>query len=404
MIRLTLNRQRIACSKHAAQTFAVSRMPKRYTSEAGVEYIIGTIEEIEQRFGARVPLASGADGLLYRLGDKQYLLKIYYDDLALDREYQIMHAIADEMTTSEYVSRVYSVYKIDNLASTPVDFFDELSRWVYLTIGAPPIEQVEFTGVYAMVYEYFDGVPLDEYANTFLKNTPSVEQIRSIVNIVTGAFKALDEVGIVHRDIHEGNVLISRDGRVARIIDYAQTCIIPDTILSRHLDGKYDCEHDLDEYSLEIDWIATPKHIKELHQGSIRDKSVFFHTLRAEQVFDVGYQLTRMIASERLIKVFGGRSRYAARDVSNDVLDELVNERLYKADAEIDKALRTMLGMVVLNVDPEFPSELPLMPSTTSTGVSLSSSVESLRRTSRAQRRFYATYNTGNLELRTLRM
>ncbi len=73
-----------------------------------------------------------------------------------------------------------------------------------------------FTGYILM--EYIDGVKLDEYIHDYSPSHKIASLDQVFIELIDG-FQYIEEHGIIHRDIREGNILIDKAGNV-KIIDF----------------------------------------------------------------------------------------------------------------------------------------------------------------------------------------
>lgn len=109
------------------------------------------------------------------------LQKDFYDSFL--REIKIMHKL-----NHQNIVRIYNYYAYESL----------------------------FTGYILM--EYIDGTNIDDYLMNYVPWDSVTSPEELFIQLIDG-FCYLEEHGIVHRDIREGNILINKDG-VAKIIDF----------------------------------------------------------------------------------------------------------------------------------------------------------------------------------------
>lgn len=79
----------------------------------------------------------------------------------------------------------------------------------------------EKSGAY-LVMEYVNGVPLDhhDHPDTLLR----LEQVLSVIAQVAGALRYASSLGVVHRDVKPGNIILKPNG-IAKLADFG--CAIP---------------------------------------------------------------------------------------------------------------------------------------------------------------------------------
>lgn len=78
------------------------------------------------------------------------------------------------------------------------------------------VEQDDFA---CLIVEYIDGVTLDEYIMRVTGPLPGTKATGIICPILEAVQYAHDN-GIFHRDIKPGNIMVSRDGRMVRVMDF----------------------------------------------------------------------------------------------------------------------------------------------------------------------------------------
>lgn len=69
-----------------------------------------------------------------------------------------------------------------------------------------------------IIMEYIDGQNIEEYLNEYLPWDSAVSPDNIFMQLIDG-FDYIEKRGIVHRDIREGNILITKDG-IVKIIDF----------------------------------------------------------------------------------------------------------------------------------------------------------------------------------------
>ena len=120
--------------------------------------------------------------------------------------------------------------------------------------------ETRYTGYILM--EYIEGKRIDEYLSdsSFCSNDINPDNIFS--QLIDG-FSYMEKQGIVHRDIREGNILVTKDG-IVKIIDFGLGKIFSplkgisndskvdiinrqglDKLPNEHTTGKYDSQTDM---------------------------------------------------------------------------------------------------------------------------------------------------------------
>jgi predicted Ser/Thr protein kinase len=80
-------------------------------------------------------------------------------------------------------------------------------------------DYVEQENLACLVMEYIDGVTLDEYINRYTGPIPAARAV-NIMSAVLDAVQYAHDRKIFHRDIKPGNIMITRDGKMVRIMDF----------------------------------------------------------------------------------------------------------------------------------------------------------------------------------------
>jgi serine/threonine protein kinase len=111
---------------------------------------------------------------------------------------------------------IYAIICSDDIKSrirTPTDTIPEN----FFCRRTEPLPSEDETYCYAL-FEYIDGVSIDAYKNMESEVIPLTRQLFDAVHY-------LHTIGIAHRDIKPGNVMITRDGRL-KLIDLGSACFI----------------------------------------------------------------------------------------------------------------------------------------------------------------------------------
>ena len=85
------------------------------------------------------------------------------------------------------------------------------------------LRQKKVNDRYALILEYFDGIPLRDY---FRNNRVSLEQFLNIASRIAGILGEIHGAGIIHRDIGGGNILINPGSGEINIIDFGISSLI----------------------------------------------------------------------------------------------------------------------------------------------------------------------------------
>jgi len=140
----------------------------------------------------------GAMGIVYRVHDSRF---------ACDRALKILR--------SELVDEEDIVQRFREEGKAAVRAAGEISHPNIVTV----YDAGEFDRRPYIVMELFRGVPLDGLVATGRSFT--VLEVMHFGNQLAGALASAHNHGVVHRDIKPGNVLISEDGRLAKLTDFS---------------------------------------------------------------------------------------------------------------------------------------------------------------------------------------
>lgn len=95
-------------------------------------------------------------------------------------------------------------------------YFGRLSTEVSLPLLVVPEPYPEFSGPNVLTMEYLDGVPIDDLAEV---ESMGVDPTVLVEQVVRGFFLTAVRWGAFHGDVHAGNMLLLRDGRIG-VIDW----------------------------------------------------------------------------------------------------------------------------------------------------------------------------------------
>lgn len=129
----------------------------------------------------------------------------------------ITKLIQDQTIDEEFVCKKYSTYYESDQMSYYENFVSEIK--ILYKINHSNIVRIftyylypeKYTGYILM--EYIDGVHIDEYIGS------NPLKINDLFIQTINAFKYLEEINILHRDIRSSNILVTNDG-VVKIIDF----------------------------------------------------------------------------------------------------------------------------------------------------------------------------------------
>lgn len=184
-------------------------------------------------------LGSGSFGQTVLLKDP------FIDELFVAKKYEPYYESDRKEFFDSFLQEIKIMYKLNH-------------KNVVRVFSYYPFESL-YTGYILM--EYIDGKRIDEYLDDPSLWAKGVDPDTIFSQLIDG-FAYIEERGIVHRDIREGNILITRDGEV-KIIDFGlgKTFSPIDTsddsmaeIINRsgldrlpneHFEGKYDSQTDM---------------------------------------------------------------------------------------------------------------------------------------------------------------
>ncbi len=184
-------------------------------------------------------LGSGSFGQTVLLKDP------FIDELFVAKKYEPYYESDRKEFFDSFLQEIKIMYKLNH-------------KNVVRVFSYYPFESL-YTGYILM--EYIDGKRIDEYLDDPSLWAKSVDPDTIFSQLIDG-FAYIEERGIVHRDIREGNILITRDG-VVKIIDFglgksfspidtsddSMAEIINrsglDRLPNEYFDGKYDSQTDM---------------------------------------------------------------------------------------------------------------------------------------------------------------
>ncbi len=201
--------------------------------------------------------------------------------------YSIVELIGEGAT-----SKVYHAQHIKTLASVAIK---QLRRQpeIYQTMFATEVELglkmrhkniarvleadlFELSGPY-LVMEYVNGIALDHYDRS--TTLPPILTVLSVIEQVANALRYAAELGVVHRDVKPGNIILRPDG-LAKLTDFG--CAIPASEMGAVVAGSlaYMSPEQLDGEALDqrADIYALGAVIYRLLTGK--------HTFEADNAFD----------------------------------------------------------------------------------------------------------------------
>jgi serine/threonine protein kinase len=92
-----------------------------------------------------------------------------------------------------------------------------------IKLGHPNIvkiyDYIEQDNIACLIMEYIEGFTLDEYIMKVTGPLPAAKATR-IINSVLDAVQCAHDKNIFHRDIKPGNIMVSKDGKTAKIMDF----------------------------------------------------------------------------------------------------------------------------------------------------------------------------------------
>jgi len=80
-------------------------------------------------------------------------------------------------------------------------------------------DYIEQENLACLIVEYIDGITLDTFINKFSGPLPEIKAV-GLFSSVLDAVQYAHENNILHRDIKPGNIMISKDGRVVKVMDF----------------------------------------------------------------------------------------------------------------------------------------------------------------------------------------
>lgn len=218
-------------------------------------------------------LGSGSFGQTVLLKDP------FIDELFVAKKYEPYYESDRKEFFDSFLQEIKIMYKLNH-------------RNVVRVFNYYPFESL-YTGYILM--EYIDGKSIDEYLDDPSLWMNGIDPDTIFSQLIEG-FAYIEEQGIVHRDIREGNILITRDG-VVKIIDFglgktfspidtsddSMVTIINRSGLDRlpkeYFEGKYDSQTDM-------------FYLAELYNRILRETSVDF-------LFSYDFILQKMMESDK---------------------------------------------------------------------------------------------------------
>jgi serine/threonine protein kinase len=95
-------------------------------------------------------------------------------------------------------------------------FMNEPRIMAFLNHGniVPPFALGCESGVHYIVMEFIDGRPLDKFVEELPKESSTFHSIAKLFPQVAGALEHAHQLGVVHRDIEPGNLLVDKDRKL----------------------------------------------------------------------------------------------------------------------------------------------------------------------------------------------
>lgn len=141
-------------------------------------------------------LGSGSFGITVLLKDP------FIDELFVAKKYEPYEASDKKEFFDSFLQEIKIMYKLNH-------------KNVVRIYNYYPFESL-YTGY--IIMEYIDGTNIYEYLQSYLPFDDSVNPDEIFVQLIDG-FEYIEKQGIIHRDIREGNILITKNGTV-KIIDF----------------------------------------------------------------------------------------------------------------------------------------------------------------------------------------
>lgn len=184
-------------------------------------------------------LGSGSFGVAVLLKDP------FIDELFVAKKYEPYYDEDKKEFFASFLQEIKIMYKLNH-------------KNVVRIFNYYPFES-SYTGY--IIMEYIDGMSIDEYFESYLPFDDGVDPENIFVQLIDG-FQYIEKQGIVHRDIREGNILITKDG-TAKIIDFglgktfSPVSVSDDSLVEiinrsglgrlpeKYFEGKYDSKTDM---------------------------------------------------------------------------------------------------------------------------------------------------------------
>ena len=165
------------------------------------------------------------------------------------KQYEIVAKLAGPKDTEIYKVKYNNAnYALKLLKSTAKDqallagFYNEIEILEKLDGGVNPrlVESGEFEQDHYMVMDWVDGENIVEATERYRNLSDSknmIHMLNTAINVL-GAYSHLHSQGIIHSDIHPGNILVSEKGEV-RIIDFGLSRLASDEKYIARGGGKF---------------------------------------------------------------------------------------------------------------------------------------------------------------------
>ena len=184
----------------------------------------------------------------------------------------------------------------------------------------------------SIVMEYIDGMTLDN----FLKNKPSRQTRRKVVDQLVDALAYLHSKQILHRDLKPGNIVITRNGNNVKIIDFGLSDADDYTILKQSAGTLSYMAPEQQHHGRKVDNRA------DLYAFGLILRKLFPHRYR-----HIAAKCTRENPNHR----------YADMETVRKALDR--NDRMWRAAPFALVLLLTLLGVFWVAKRPIQPAETP---------------------------------------------
>jgi hypothetical protein len=169
------------------------------------------------------PLGSGAtsEGEIIKLSkendDTMYILKRTNFNEEPSRAKKIFKKIKDRLINEQLI---YSILEKDP------DYKKHISSLLYADVPLALHHTPDYNYAY-FIFEYRDGMTLDEFMNILLKNNQRISFEDVMMLVINDALNFIHRNGVIHRDLKPENIFIDTSkGNVPLLIDFDISCRI----------------------------------------------------------------------------------------------------------------------------------------------------------------------------------